>query len=355
MDNRKASKFMLFLVSYYVAFVVVVMPLVITVAGVDQYGLNMLAASPWFLMLSQVFGLLMPLVIWTLLKGESLVNHIPRSKMGGRNMLLVIVISFLIQPTMMAVSGLTTMLFPNQVAEFVGDMGLQHSFWLMLLGIAVTPAIVEELVLRGYIQTATKHFPLKKAALINGLFFAIIHFNMQQFFYAFVMGIVFMVLVHYTGSILAGIVSHFIINGSQVTMLQIVLWGQSLLTEYELAQAAYLDADSLLAAALMIGAMVLVTLPITIILFRHFIQHNVDRMQALEAEKITIVPEATTDMVVMGIFNNTAQTEDSQSEDAPDPENILPAEGDRPQSKFDPYALAVVGVFVVMMLFFALL
>ena len=323
MDNRKAGRFMLFLVLYYIAFMFLVLPLVFVFLGLDQYDLSQLAVSPWLLMLSQIFGLLLPLVIWTLFRGESLIGSIPRSPLSGKNVMLIIVISIFIQPTMMAVSGLTTLLFPNEIVEFVGEMGIQQSFWVMLLAVAVTPAIIEELVFRGYIQTATNHFSLKKAALINGLFFGIIHFNFQQFFYAFAMGIVFLVMVHYTKSIFAGILSHFIVNGSQVSLLQFMMWAQGFLDEYEVAVAADIGGEEIIGVIITIGILVLITLPITAVIFRHFILYNIERQESMEAEELRSASEGV-----------PIEEEDK---------NI------KPRGRFDPYIAVVIGVYLLIM------
>jgi hypothetical protein len=67
--------------------------------------------------------------------------------------------------------------------------------------------------MRGVILGNYKHVSIKKAALMNGLMFGILHLNINQFVYAFVLGVVMAYIVYYTGSIFPSMLLHFCING----------------------------------------------------------------------------------------------------------------------------------------------
>ena len=291
---------MLFLMTAYVVFIAVILGVIIP--NFSEAVLYTMLTSPWFLVFQQVMVLIFPLGLWLFLRREKLT--LPNAKLGGTNIILIIFLCVFLQPLMMLLSGIMSMFFANPVGDVVNTM-MEQPMWLLILAIAVTPAICEELVFRGYIQSAYKNRSFKKAALINGLFFGIIHMNMQQFPYAFAMGIIFAYMVHYTRSIRAGILAHFLINASQITLavavsryvaeinnaaeVPDVLPGA--LDAYGLyAPAEYLTRLEQLTALVSVGFIALMATPFVIILFRVFISHNrqrnikADMEQALGAE-----------------------------------------------------------------------
>ncbi len=130
---------------------------------------------------------------------------------------LAIGIGIFIQPFLSLINVLSQIFFENQIAGTINSM-LELPLWLLLVLVAVLPAINEEFVMRGILLTNYEHVPLVKAALMNGLFFGMLHLNGNQFTYAFVMGIMLFVLVKITGSIYASMIVHFIVNGTQMVL-----------------------------------------------------------------------------------------------------------------------------------------
>ena len=174
-----------------------------------------LAMSPWIIIISQLVSLILPLFIWLKIKKDKFSRHMPRQPLGARNMVHTLLLSFLILPAVWLISGISSLFVENNIPEFLGSFEAPP-LWLMLLAIAVTPGIVEEVVFRGYVQSTQRRQDVKKIVLMNGLFFAIIHFNAHQFFYTFALGAVFAYMVYYTKNIWAGIIPHFIVNGVNV-------------------------------------------------------------------------------------------------------------------------------------------
>ena len=178
--------------------------------------------SLWVFIAIFVASFLLPLFLWLKITGESFRKSMPNQPLGLVNILLIIALSLLIQPLMMLVSGFSSLFFPNTAAELLSTVSAQP-WWLMMLALAVAPGVIEELVFRGYLQSAQMRGfrsgqSFAKIALMNGLLFAIMHLNPHQFLYTFFLGIFFAYVVHYTKSIWAGIISHFTLNGSQVTL-----------------------------------------------------------------------------------------------------------------------------------------
>jgi len=294
-----------------------------------------------------------------MIKREKLNIHLPNMKLGKVNIVYIIAISMFLQPAMMVISALSSLLFPNEVAELMGGMMSRTTAFpliSMLLAAAVTPAICEELVFRGYIQSQYKNYTIKKAAVINGLFFGIIHMNPQQFVYAFAMGIVFALMVHYTRSIRAAILSHFIVNGSQLTLIYIATRTQEMAytaNHYTAAAAEYAiiplgEGELIITPEMMIIFTILfITLialfftPCAIILFRSFISHNrarnmkYDLTQTLAEE----IPAETTPESTPEISENPEPTAEQETKEN---EPIT-----APPFPIDPFSIAIVTLFLI--------
>lgn len=85
-----------------------------------------------------------------------------------------------------------------------------------ILCIAVIPAFLEEGIYRGVFFSEYRKTGLLSGALFSGFVFGLLHFNMNQFLYAFYMGVWFALLVDVCDSLLASVLLHFFINLSSV-------------------------------------------------------------------------------------------------------------------------------------------
>ncbi len=101
----------------------------------------------------------------------------------------------------------------GQFTAFVTDRPL----WQVLLVIAVTPAICEELAFRGFILSGLRHMGHKWGAIVlASLFFGLAHGLLQQSLSACVVGIVIGYVVVKTGSLWPGVLFHFTHNSLSV-------------------------------------------------------------------------------------------------------------------------------------------
>ncbi len=83
---------------------------------------------------------------------------------------------------------------------------------LMLLSLAILPAITEEFVFRGIIMHEYRMCGALLPMLISALFFAFIHFDLKQFPIYFVMGMILGWLAFLTKSLWAPVAAHLIYN-----------------------------------------------------------------------------------------------------------------------------------------------
>ena len=86
-------------------------------------------------------------------------------------------------------------------------------FLMIVIVIAVTPAICEEFLFRGLVfKNFEKIIPASKAIFFTGLLFALFHFHPFNLVPLTVLGIFLTFIVYHSGSIYTAIVCHFINN-----------------------------------------------------------------------------------------------------------------------------------------------
>lgn len=158
------------------------------------------------------YGLMIVTIIFFIITKQPVKDVMRFNKPGIVNMILIFPLAFCLMPAVGFLSSLTSLFVKNHIAEAISQFPtMSLGMWLFTL--AVTPAICEEVIMRGVIFGNYKHVSIKKAALMNGLMFGILHLNINQFVYAFVLGVVMAYIVYYTGSIFPSMLLHFCING----------------------------------------------------------------------------------------------------------------------------------------------
>ena len=106
--------------------------------------------------------------------------------------------------------------FPIKDTISISSFG---EYALSIFTMAVIPAITEELLFRGVVLHGLRsRFNDMSAILLSGLMFALMHTNLQQFIYPFILGSIMGWLVLRTGSIVSSIIVHFINNLTVVTL-----------------------------------------------------------------------------------------------------------------------------------------
>jgi membrane protease YdiL (CAAX protease family) len=93
------------------------------------------------------------------------------------------------------------------------------SVWALLINlglIAVLPAIGEETTHRGLLLGGMSTMGFKRAIILSSLMFGLIHLNVDQTLFAFVLGALMAFSVVVSGSIIPAMIIHFINNGINV-------------------------------------------------------------------------------------------------------------------------------------------
>jgi sodium transport system permease protein len=92
--------------------------------------------------------------------------------------------------------------------------------WVVWLVVAVTPAICEEALFRGFIMSGLRRLGPGLAISISALLFGIAHASIYRLLPTFFLGLVFGLIAWRTGSLLCSMVAHAVNNGILATMAE---------------------------------------------------------------------------------------------------------------------------------------
>lgn len=86
------------------------------------------------------------------------------------------------------------------------------AFFLQIITTAIMPAFCEEFLHRGIVLQGTKHMGFKKAIVLSSLLFGLLHFNVGQVAYAFVIGLILGFVAVVSKNIYPAMIIHFTNN-----------------------------------------------------------------------------------------------------------------------------------------------
>jgi len=142
---------------------------------------------------------------------------VPYRKINFVTIILVIICTYLMYPLIVVLNAVS-MLFSNSGTASVSELMQGQSFLLNTLFMALLPACVEEFMFRGILFQTYKKSKMLPAILLSGFLFGCMHMNLNQFIYAFALGVYLAFLVEATGSIFSSMLAHFTLNFTSVIM-----------------------------------------------------------------------------------------------------------------------------------------
>lgn len=107
---------------------------------------------------------------------------------------------------------LINLLLPSPSINSVADMVSGSNVWMNLLFFCILTPIMEELAFRKLLLDRISIFGDRTAMLVSGLMFGLFHGNLYQFFYAFILGMIFSWVYLRSGKIYLTVIMHAIIN-----------------------------------------------------------------------------------------------------------------------------------------------
>ncbi len=120
----------------------------------------------------------------------------------------------------LAITTLISQFTPLDVSNPVQNLLHSTDLWLNLLLISIIGPIFEEIIFRKLLIDRTIKYGAKVSILLSALIFGLFHGNLNQFFYAFLLGGFFAYIYIKTGKIKYTIILHTIVNlmGSVVSL-----------------------------------------------------------------------------------------------------------------------------------------
>lgn len=167
------------------------------------------------------FMFLVPLVMYKVLrkkKTKEVFKEFNIKKINFKAILITILIGFIVYFLNLAIAAFFNI--------FIYGTGYDPSFGMSsastsyptinfirdIIITAILPGICEEFCHRGLLVNGYKQLDMKKTIILVGFLFGLMHLNIEQFFYASVIGMFLTFLVYVTGSIIPSMIVHFMNN-----------------------------------------------------------------------------------------------------------------------------------------------
>ncbi|WP_394282764.1 CPBP family intramembrane glutamic endopeptidase [Frisingicoccus sp.] len=160
---------------------------------------------------SQLFVLLVPL-IGSKICGVKLRETFRIRSIRPVSLVFIFLIAFCSFPIISLLNVISMFFVENEVAGVAMDM-YPHGLFLSMLVMAVMPAVGEEVLMRGVIYRSYQRKSPIFALFASAVIFGLIHMNFNQMPYAIFLGIIMVLLIEATDSILSSMFLHFLING----------------------------------------------------------------------------------------------------------------------------------------------
>lgn len=170
------------------------------------------------LILSQLIVLL-PAAIGVLLAKENPIKLAGFHKIKMSSVFMIILFTFLCMPLITLINAISMLFVDNAVASMSSDI-LGTPFMAMFLLMGILGPLNEELVCRGiFYQSYKRSGTMLQAMLLSAMLFALMHMNFNQAAYAFVIGMIAVLLVEATGSLWSSVLLHVTINMQPVFLM----------------------------------------------------------------------------------------------------------------------------------------
>ena len=153
---------------------------------------------------------------------QTLRERLHYNKVKPSTLVYALIFTWLSMPLTTLINAIS-MLFVDNTVMALSEQILGVAFPVMLFFMAVVPAFCEETMFRGIVYGGyRKHGNKCTAVLLSGFLFGIMHMNLNQALYAFVIGVLLALLFEATDSILPTILFHFVYNAQSCCLMFLV-------------------------------------------------------------------------------------------------------------------------------------
>ena len=166
----------------------------------------------------QMMIFLLPASLWCMLKGEKYIKNLRFNLPKGETIFLIVAAAvvmmtggILLAVVFHGLDGLSNnfSLYGTFVSKRDGSLG--NTLYLVL-SYALLPAVCEEFLFRGILCHEYENKGVFRAIILSSLFFALLHFNLQNLIVYFFCGVVLALVLYATRSLWGAVVAHFLYN-----------------------------------------------------------------------------------------------------------------------------------------------
>ena len=170
-------------------------------------------------------AIVLPGLLFLLFSKENVGSFLHFKKIKPGTALAIIPFTMFSVPVITLANIFSQLFVQNEAMAAMEDAKVaEMPFLLLLFSTGIFAPFCEELVCRGiYYRGYKKSGSGFKAMFLSAVFFSLIHMNLNQAAYAFVMGIMAVLLVEATGSLWSSVIYHTLINSGQVAMVYVML------------------------------------------------------------------------------------------------------------------------------------
>ncbi len=163
-----------------------------------------------------------PAAAYLLLQGIPLKEGLRLHPVGWKAWVLLVPFAVCVENIAEFINVVSQLFTENTISASMAELVTAYPFPIAFFVIAVAPAVCEELVFRGVLYRGYRNCGVWVAIVLTAFLFGMMHMNLNQFFYAFVLGILFATVNEITGSMLPSVLLHLYMNGRSVVALY--LW-----------------------------------------------------------------------------------------------------------------------------------
>lgn len=166
----------------------------------------------------QMMIFLLPAALWCMMKGEKYIKNLRLSLPKADTLFLIVCAAFvmmtggiLIAIVFQGLDGLSNnfSLYGTFISKQDGSVG--NTLYL-ILAYAALPAVCEEFLFRGILCHEYESKGVFRAIALSSLFFALLHFNVQNLLVYLFCGVILALVLYATRSLWGAVVAHFLYN-----------------------------------------------------------------------------------------------------------------------------------------------
>jgi len=166
--------------------------------------------------------LLIPAIVGILYKRnkeESLTDRLAFHKMKPKAIWATVLCGIVIIPIGTLANAVSLLFTENTVTES-SDLYLNQGVMTAMVFVAVVGPFVEEFVFRSVIYKGYRKAGGRMGAVVlSALLFGLMHMNLNQLVYAFVVGMLLALVVEAADSVWASVICHFVFNAENVAVM----------------------------------------------------------------------------------------------------------------------------------------